>query len=351
MATQSRLPDTALRRKDPSIAEVLLQEGYSFEFFQAVRLLERMFPGRSPVGDYADPKKEVARFRSHVSYSFPPSQIHEVTGSPDSGRQAEVFVSFMGLAGAVGILPDQYVNLLVDPGLKRFSVPLGDFLDIFNHRLISLFYKAWEKYRLTVGYERGGSNDFIQYLLCLIGMGTAGLQNRLAISDQILIYYEGLLSQRPRSAVALEGILQDYFEVPVEVVQFQGEWFHMNPENLTALGPGGQNNRLGVDAVLWERIWDPQARFRLKVGPLTYQQFQDLLPGEEGHRHMVELTRFYVGEEFNFEVQLSLKAEEVPCCVVGGPDAHRLGWSTWLKEREFDEDTKQPVLEIRVAAG
>jgi type VI secretion system protein ImpH len=351
MATQSGLPDTALKRQDPSVAERLLQEGYAFEFFQVVRLLERMYPARSPVGEYADPKEEVARFRSHVSFAFPPSQIHEIQSPLNSGQQLDVYVAFMGLAGAVGVLPDHYVNVLTDPRMRRFSLPFKDFLDIFNHRLVSLFYRAWEKYRLPIGYERGEGNKFMRHLLCLIGMGTPGLQNRLAISDQVLLYYEGLLSQRPRSAVALEGILQDYFEVPVEVIQFQGEWFHMNPENLTTLGPEGQNNRLGIDAVLWERIWDPQARFRLKIGPLTYRQFEDLLPAGDGYRHLVEMTRFFVGEEFNFEVQLSLRAEEVPWCVIGGSGAHRLGWSTWLKEKEFEEDTKQPVLETRIACG
>src|SRR5947199_303842 len=138
--------------------------------------------------------------------------------------------------------------------LKGRPVGLDDFLDIFNHRFISLFYRAWEKYRFPIAYERGGDDAFSRHLYSLIGMGTAGLQKQLGISDEILLYYAGLLSQRPRAAIALEGLLQDYFGVPVEVEQFTGEWFLMNVDALTCLGAGGQNNQLGVNAALWKRI-------------------------------------------------------------------------------------------------
>ena len=139
--------------------------------------------------------------------------------------------------------------------------------------------------------------------------------------------------------------------MPVEVVQFQGQWFQMNVDALSSLGGGGQNNQLGVNAVLWERIWDPQARFRVNVGPLTYRQFRSFLPGADAYVHLVELTRFHVGEDVNFEVRPVLRKEEVPFCVLGDDAAVRLGWSMWLKIREFDEEVPQPVFGARVAAA
>jgi type VI secretion system protein ImpH len=255
----------------------------------------------------------------------------------------------MGLAGSLGVMPRQYTQLLSDPSIKHQTAASREFLDIFNHRLISLFYRAWEKYRFPIAYERRDEDTFSQYLYCLIGMGTGGLQRRLGISDEILLYYAGHLSQRPRAAVALEGVLQDYFGVDVTVEQFTGEWFLMNVDALSSLGAGGANNQLGVNAVLWERIWDPQARFRVKLGPLTYQQFQDFLPGSDAYRHLVELTRFFVGEEFSFEVQPVLRADEVPWCALGVNRSARLGWGMWLKTAPFDDDTTQPVFAARVA--
>jgi type VI secretion system protein ImpH len=344
-----------MRDTDSGLDRNLFTEGYRFEFFQAVRLLERLHPERRGVGRHEDPADEIVRFRSRQSLAFPPSEIHEVTASddPGAGAQDTMWVNFMGLTGLQGAMPRHYATLLADPSSKAQTAALSQFLDLFNHRLISLFYRAWEKYRFAIAYERGGDDQFSQYLYCLIGLGTPGLRRRLHIDDQILLYYAGLLAQRPRSAVALEGILEDYFGVPVDVVQFQGQWFEMNADILSSLGADGQNNQLGVSAVLWERIFDPQARFRVNVGPLSYRQFRDFLPGSDGYVHLVELTRFFVGEDVNFEVRPVLRREEVPLCILGRDTSVRLGWSMWLKVREFDQDAEipQPVFGARLAAS
>jgi type VI secretion system protein ImpH len=341
-----------MRDTDAGLDRNLFHEGHRFEFFQAVRLLERLHPERKPVGHHEDPSEEVVRFRSRHSLAFPPSEIYEIAAPDDGAADARdtMWVNFMGLAGVMGAMPREYAGLLADPGAAAETAALREFFDIFNHRLVSLFYRAWEKYRFAIAYERGAGDTFSQYLYCLIGLGTPGLQGRLHIDDQILLYYAGLLAQRPRSAVALEGILEDYFGVPVEVVQFQGQWFEMNADILSSLGADGQNNQLGVSAVLWERIFDPQARFRVNVGPLSYTQFRDFLPGSDGYVHLVELTRFFVGEDVNFEARPILRREEVPWCVLGQDPSVRLGWSMWLKVREFDEDVPQPVFGARLSA-
>jgi len=354
MASEVGSTDAPLKRTQPGLDDILFREGYRFEFFQAVRLLERLYPSRQPVGRHELPRDEVARFHTHVSMGFPASEIYEANpaesaADPENAAPPALWITFMGLAGALGVLPNHYTQLLSDPSLKHQTAALRDFLDIFNHRFISLFYRAWEKYRFPIAYERGGEDVFSQHLFSLIGMGTAGLQKQLGISDQILLYYAGLLSQRPRAAAALEGILQDYFGVPIEVEQFTGEWFLMNVDALTSLGAGGQNNQLGVSTTLWERVWDPQARFRVKIGPLTYQQFQDFLPTSDGYRHAVELTRFFVGEELSFEIQPILRADEVPWCALGVSQSTRLGWAMWLKTQPFQADTTQPVFAARVA--
>lgn len=353
MAPQVGPAATVVRDTDAGLDRGLFAEGYRFEFFQAVRLLERLHPTRKRVGRHEDPADEVVRFRSRASLAFPPSEIYEIEPPKNAEVDARdvMWVNFMGLAGLQGALPRDYTSLLADPGATKQTEALAEFLDLFNHRLISLFYRAWEKYRFAIAYERGGENAFSQYLYCLIGLGTGGLRGRLHIDDQILLYYAGLLAQRPRSAVALEGILEDYFGVPVEVVQFQGEWFVMNADILSSVGRDGQNNQLGVSAVLWERIFDPQARFRVNVGPLSYPQFRDFLPGSDAYVHLVELTRFFVGEDVNFEVRPVLRREEVPWCVLGKDASVRLGWSMWLKTGEFDTDVPQPVFGARLAAS
>jgi type VI secretion system protein ImpH len=338
----------------------LYRAGYRFQFFQAVRLLERLHRNRTPIGRHADPNDEVVRCRVWQSLAFPAGEIYEAkqANASDGELIDTLWVNFMGLSGVSGPLPLHWTSQLAERATEPESQPqkqteaLRAFLDIFNHRLISLFYRAWEKYRFAIAYERNEEDFFSQYLYSLIGLGTPGLQGRLNIDDQFLWYYAGLLAQRPRSAVALEGILRDYFGVRIDVVQFQGQWFEMNADLLSSLGANGQNNQLGVSAVLWERIWDPQARFRINVGPLEYSQFRDFLPGSDAYVHLVELTRFFVGEDVNFEVRPILRREEVPFCALGVDQTSvRLGWSMWLKVRDFEEDVPQPVFGARLASA
>jgi type VI secretion system protein ImpH len=337
MAAQSGKPD-------PSLADLLFEEPYKFGFFQAVRLLELIYPERKPVGHQAAPSDEVVRFRSHISLSFPPSEIPELERDKDGDGPSHMTVAFMGLAGPLGVLPRHYTELLLER-LRRKDYGLRDFLDIFDHRLLSLFYRAWEKYRFQVSFERTaargqGYDVFTLRLFDFFGMGTGGLRGRLEFGEEALLFYAGLLAQRPNSASALGNILNDYFGVPVQVLQFVGQWLQITDENRTRLGEA--NHVLGVSVVAGTRIWDQQAKFTLRVGPLSYFEFSRFLPAGDAFRPFVQFTRFCVGQEFDFDMQLVLKAPEVPWCKLG-EERSRLGFSTWLKTGEFTRDADQVI--------
>ena len=118
----------------------------------------------------------------------------------------------MGLTGPSGVLPEHYTRLLIER-LRAKDYTLRDFLDLFNHRVISLFYRAWEKYRFQFVYEQvklGAVGDetedfFTKCLYCLVGMGTGGLRGRQKIDDETFLYYGGHLrtfrDRRSRSSV------------------------------------------------------------------------------------------------------------------------------------------------------
>ncbi|MGE0823942.1 MAG: type VI secretion system baseplate subunit TssG [Candidatus Binatia bacterium] len=340
-------------RTDPSLAEELLTEGYRFDFFEAVRVLERLFPHRQAVGRDATPSQEVVRFQTRLALTFPPSAIHEVTEAQDNGKPVAMTVSFMGLTGLLGVLPRHYTELLLERTRKKDFV-LRDFLELFNHRFISLFYRAWEKYRFPIAYERNVANrseydDFSLHLFDFISMGTKGLRGRLEVGDEALLFYAGLIGQHPHSASALTGILRDYFEVPVDIVQFVGQWLVLTKENRTRLG-GEANNALGMTAIAGNRVWDQQAKFRLRLGPLSFAEFHRFLPAGKAFRPLVQFTRYIVGQEFDFDVQLILKAEDVPRCRLGGTGdrAPRLGWTTWLKTKDFTKDAEDAIFSGRL---
>src|SRR5262245_17845006 len=256
---------------------------------------------REPVGHDASPEQEVVRLRSFPSLSYPPGSIAQVR-PPRQGANLppEMIVTFLGLYGPSGALPQHYTSLLLRR-MRLKDTTLSDFLDLSNHRLLSLFYRAWEKYRLPFAYERarfdaaGRSRDLAtEALYCLVGMGTRHLRGCLEIDDEAFLYYGGHFAHMPRSANGLESVLRDYFGIPVEVLQFQGQWLLLEKEDRTRvrprLQPEGANNRLGFDAVAGRRVWDVQGKFRLRVGPLTYPQFRRLMPNGFGLRPLSQLA-------------------------------------------------------------
>lgn len=321
----------------------LLTEGYRFEFFQAIRLLERLEPEREPVGREGPPSREVVRFRTRVSLEFPASQIHEIRDS--SGGPPDMTVAFFGMTGPLGLLPHPYTELLIDR-TRRQDRALWEFLDLFHHRFLSFFYRAWEKYRFPIAYERKQRDPFTEYLFDLIGMGTAGLSGRMSVPDQRLLLYAGLIAQRPHSASAMESILRHHFGVPARVQQFCDQWLPLEEEYRARLGKA--NSRMGADLVCGERIRSVQSKFRVRLGPMTLAQYLAFLPGGARFREAADLTRFLAGMEFDFDIQLVLAAAEVPPCVLSAdaPAPPLLGWATWLTTRAVSEDASPVVLSV-----
>ena len=348
---------TARGREGPGLSDQLFREPFVFDFFLAVRLLERLAMGddrfRNFLIGHDHPEQEAVRFRSQPSLSFPPSSIIEIRPlTPDAAAPskptplAELVVSFMGVTGPTGVLPYHYTALLLRR-IRDKDFSLRDFLDLFHHRAISLFYRAGVKYRLPFVYERSKfdpgqaeePDDRISGAsYWLTGMGTRGLRGHMDIADQTLLFYSGHFAHFPRSASVLENLLADYFGLPVRVLQLQGQWLQLATTE-QAIMPSqanrlGQNNQLGVSMVVGDRVWDIQSKFRLQVGPLTYAQFQRFLPNGDALRPLCQLARTYVGPEFDFDVQLLLKPEEVPASRAGGGRS-RLGWNTWSRTGDF----------------
>jgi type VI secretion system protein ImpH len=336
-------------RTDPSLEKVLFDRGYEFDFFQAVRLLARLMPEREAVGGAARPAEEIVRFGATVSMAFPPSALHEIVKASETPDSVRMIVAFMGLAGIQGVLPLCYTEWILGRKAAKDNT-LAAFFDLFNHRFISLFYRAWEKHHPAILYESAAIKNrkpdaFTYSLFDLIGMGTKGLRGRMRISDEGLLLYGGLIAQRPHSAAALCSILRDFFSVPIEIDQCLGSWYELADDDRCYLSGERERSQLGEGAFIGADVWNQQARIRIRVGPVGLQRFREFLPGQRTLDQLVDLARFFVGPAVVFDVQVALRAAEVPMSRLGdqGLDVPRLGWTGWLKTEEFRTDAKDTV--------
>jgi type VI secretion system protein ImpH len=343
MGTESGTQDIDVIRS--LLGEELRAHPGRFQFFQTVRLIERMLSHREVIGRFANPKREAVSFSVNNLLSFPASQVDSLDWSEDG--PARMRVNFMGLTGPAGVLPYSYTELLRDRNRAKDYAP-QDFFDLFNHRMISLFYQAWEKYRFYVPYERGEPDRFSRYVMSIVGLGTAGLQDRQPVSDESFLYYGGLFSLQPRSAAALEQILADYFEVPVEIEQFVGAWHTLDAGSQCRMEGGTPySDQLGLGAVAGDEIWDRQSRARIKLGPLTRAQYLSFLPMGDAWEPLRAITAFFSGREIEFEVQLVLQRDDVPACNLSGEgeSGPLLGWLSWIKSGSgFSRDPGDTVL-------
>ena len=55
------------------------------------------------------------------------------------------------------------------------------------------------------------------------------------VEDLVLLHFSGMFAHRPRCAVALEAMIQDYFQIPARLNPFQGQWSQLEPPNRTHL--------------------------------------------------------------------------------------------------------------------
>jgi len=321
-----------------NLRKMLEEEPFRVHFFQAVRMLQRMESGRNPVGYFVTPQGETIRFAARTSLAFPPSELHDLRRMENG--QMNMVVEFMGLCAAISVMPVPYTEFMIARAREK-DYAMEEFLNIFNHRMISFFYRGWEKYRFFIEYERTKEDRLSARLMDLLGLGTEGMRNRGGVSDDAYLNYAGLLARHVRSAASLEQILEDYFGVKVHIQQFAGAWRKLKPENQTCFsGFGGDSERLGVGVVAGDEVWDHHGRIRISIGPMRFEQYLRFLPGKDAYHELVAWLRFYSNGSYETEVQLVLAREDAPSCELGssGEKRPQLGLVSWLKTKPLERD-------------
>jgi type VI secretion system protein ImpH len=322
-----------------SLREWLLNEPYRFEFYQAVRLLEGLRPRALVSGGTEGAEQDAVRFRSRVSLSFPASEIHDLDSTAAVPR---LTVNFLGLGGALGPLPAPYTEMILEAKARK-DHSAADFLDIFNHRLVTMFYRVRKAHDPALTARPPHEGSFAEHLFALIGLAPPPARSTLGFPAQRLLSYSGMLARQPRTAVGLEAILADHFGVHVRVHQFVGHWRHIDPSQWTKLARRGKNHELGAGAVLGTRAWDQAGRIAIRIGPLSLDSFRQLLPGSARYAEMSRLTSFYLGIEHSAEAHLLLQRDQVPPARLGQT---QLGFTSWLLSKRRSQ--ADPFVRVRL---
>ena len=321
---------------DPvALARELQREPYAFEFFAALRLLECAHPERPRIGNSLRPAEDPVRLGQEPSLAFAPSTLASFEPGTQGGAW-RLAVLFLGLFGPNGPLPLHLTEYARDRLRNSADPTFARFADIFHHRMLSLFYRAWASAQPAVNFDRPESDRFGIYVGSLFGLAPPSLRDRDAMPDLAKLHYAGHLACPTKSAGGLAAILADFFEVPVEVEPFVGEWLGLPDRDLCRLGSSEETGTLGRSVTLGARIWECQHKFRVIVGPVALDEYEGLLPDAAALRDMAIVVRNYCGDGLGWELTLVLRRNELPPLVLG--ESGRLGWTSWLYGAPADRD-------------
>lgn len=314
-------------------AAALEGEPYRYSLFAALRLLEARDADRPRLGESRRPAEDGVRVSQRPTLRFAPADVTAFERGDPSRLVCESF----GLFGPNGPLPLHLTEYADERARQHQDPTFAAFVNAFQHRLACLFYRAWANGQPCVQHDRPDEDRFAVYTGALIGLGSPAQRDRDSVGDFARLSRAGRFAPAAKSAEGLEDILLDHFGVACRVEQFQPRWLEIPPPDRLVLGRRAGNG-LGRSASLGRRSWQCQFSFRLDIGPLGQDDFEDFLPGGRGLQALTDLVRAYVGDELTWDVSLRLRRAEVPALrLARGP---RLGWSSWLGR--VREDARGP---------
>ncbi|WP_145925187.1 type VI secretion system baseplate subunit TssG [Bordetella sp. H567] len=304
----------------------LQAQPYSHDLFNTLRWIDARAGGRAPLGRDSLPRNEPVRLRQEPSMAFAPSTLAAAQDA-QPGRPAELSIYSFGLFGPNGPLPLHLTEHARERMHHHRDRTLSAFADIFHHRLILLFYRAWADAQSTVSLDRG-EERFTRYVASLLHMGQPSMRRRDAVMDHAKYYMSGHLLRQTRNPEGLKHILQEFFQVPVRIGEFVPQWIRLEPAQRLTLGSA---MGLGRDTVLGAAVRDAQHRFRIDIGPLDLASYQAFLPGGARGRQLMHWVRHYIGIEFAWDARPLLRAADVRGVRLGSPQP--LGLASWLGTR------------------
>lgn len=317
-------------RTDPVLA--MAPSPWRWDYFHALRCIDAFHADKPRLGTARRPADEAVRLGQPADLSFAPAAISNVALNAQGGVP-RIDVRFFGLFGPNGPLPLHLTAYARERSLHKGDHTLQRFADLFHHRLLLLFYRAWAQAQPTVNLDRPAEDRFADYVGSLLGVGGPEWRDRDAAPTHAKLFFGGPLSRQVRNADGLQALLSAYLRMPVRVESFAGHWLRLLPAERTRIGrrrgtrqsPAAQ---LGRNAVLGDAVFDRQHHVRLHVGPVDAKAFEALLPTGSALPAVKALVAHYIGLELGWDLQIRLHPEACRPARLGRQG--RLGWTSWV---------------------
>jgi type VI secretion system protein ImpH len=306
-----------------SLLDQLQAEPWRYGFFALMRRIGAN-PAIDLIGTARLPQAEPFRLGQQASLVFAPREIASV-GVDRERLKLRLFG--LGMLGPNGPLPIHISEIARERDEHRRDPTLSNFLDIFHHRYLTQFYRAWASAQSTVGLDRTGNERFTFYIASLTGHDVRQI-NEGPLPAHARLSATPHLIRESRNPEGLAATLSHYFSVPVHIEEYVFHWLDLDHSERSRLGVPDAGSIMAVNGILGETIPDRQCRFRIVIGPVDIDDYQRFTPRGSDLLRLVEWVRTFVGKEIHWELELKIRPHSAPPAVMGGPQ--QLGWSGWL---------------------
>lgn len=316
-----------------------------YDFYQLAELLRKSVIAAGQSGESA------IRFTSDAGIAFPARDVTDVTRRADGSY--DVKVAFLGLHGSQSPLPGYYLdNLAWEDAQQTESVT--DFLNLFNHRFVSLLHRIWRKYRYYISFEPDGRDAFSRYMFALLGLGSENIRNRIPINHNKMLAYAGLLASPGRSADVICSLISHCFDLDeVNLIGWETRRVSIPDDQQNRLGTilysTGQTAQprslLGENFSLGAGIEDCNGKCTIEISELPLSRYMRFLPNGPDFLPLVTFVSYIMHEQLAWDLRLCMAEKQVGGMVLGEKDNNQLGWRSFLGKPELKPFVTISVLE------
>jgi type VI secretion system protein ImpH len=308
----------------------------SYEFFQAVRIIENTLEDNPPIGTQFHLKFDLVKFNQNPGLKYFTSDINRCRINKKK-EKIEVITNFVGLLGTNGVMPYFLTEHILEQ-LRNKNLALLDFLNIFHHRMISFLYRAWAINNQIVSYEKGKYDYFSSYLCSLTGHNYKLHNTNSSLHYDFKLYFAGHFIQAAASEEVIESIIREYFNIPASVEPFVAQWLELPEDSLVELGLSENTGTIGRNTFMGDKIWNCTSKFRVILGPMSAERYNSLLPGTKSFTQLREIIKLISPVELQYDLQFIIEADEVP--FIDGSFPSQLGYNSWLLTEKPKDNQK-----------